>query len=136
MSQMNGQDNFTNEQLRLALYDVQDILERALCPFVLLDETAKSLMESEVLKGDGIYIGVEKRYITPEVVSTLKMYLKDTELTDKGFDYKWNDVPVHVKFIYNKYQFFTNLDFRFYMANQYYLPNPWKEYWKSRSLIQ
>lgn len=131
-SSTSGQQEFSDTQLMRALYDVQDILERALCSFVLLGDTARALQKEERLSGDGIYIGVMKKHLTKEAMSTIKVYLKDGVITEKGIEYTWDDVPVHVVFITQEYPFFENLDFRFYMANEYKIPNPFDDYWKNR----
>lgn len=135
---MSGQPSkqFSDIELMRALYDVQDVLERALCPFVLLGETARSLKETAFLSGDGVYIGVLKKHITKESKSTIQIYLGKHEIREDGIDYDVNGVPVHVKFITKNYQFFKNQDFTFYMANEYKLPNPFETYWKARYLIQ
>ena len=138
-SSTNGQPSreFNDIELMRALYDVQDILERALCQYILLGTTAKSLVEGERLTGDGIYLGVLRRYLTKQVMSTMRIYLpKEFEIREDGFDYKFGDVPIHVKFIDQQYDFFKYLDFRFYMANQYYFPNPFEKYWQARGLIK
>jgi hypothetical protein len=126
----------------LALYDIQDILERAQCPYVLLKDTARSIVDKQKLEGDGIYIGVMKKDVNETALSTIKFYLtgvrdpRTTELRENGFDYEWNGVPVHVKFIERKYKFFKNPDFRFYMANNYSIPNPFENYWTARFIIK
>lgn len=135
---------FSDQELMRALYDVQDILERALCPFVLLGTTAKSVKENGRLEGDGIYIGILKKYATPQVISTVKFYLTyggarkdmpENPIRDDGFDYDWNGVPIHVKFIEGAYDFFERQDFMFYMASEYKIPNPFEAYWEQREAI-
>ena len=133
--------SFREDELRNALYDIDDILGRGLCNYVLLMETAKSLVEGEGqnLKGDGIYIGVLKKNITESNMNTFKFYLsesRDPMITDDGFDYTWGGVPVHVKIIKRNYKYFDYPDTRFYMAGEYKIPNPFSEYWKARYLIR
>lgn len=129
---------FNENQLRLALYDVQDILERALVPFILLNETAASIRKNMVLTGDKISIGVESKYLTKTARNTIEFYLRKSKnviMTDKGFTYNFNNVPIEVAYIAREYPFFKNLDFRFYMANEYKVPNPWLEYWNERDKV-
>lgn len=134
--------SFSDHDLMLALYDIQDILERAQCPYLLLKDTARSIIDKQRLEGDGIYIGVLKKDLNKTTMSTIKFYLsglravRTPDVREDGFDYVWNDVPVHVKFIERKYNFFKNPDFRFYMANNYSIPNPFENYWKARTLIK
>lgn len=136
--------NFSDQELMRALYDVQDILERAICPFVLLGETARSIKDTGRLSGDGVYIGILKKYVTHQVLSTVKFYLTyggarkdmpENPIRDDGFDYEWNGVPIHVRFIEGDYDFFKRQDFKFYMANEYRLPNPFETYWEQREAI-
>lgn len=126
----------------LALYDIQDILERAQCPYLLLKDTARSIVDNQKLEGDGVYIGVLKKDVNRMALSTIKFYLsglrtvRTPDVREDGFDYVWNDVPVHVKFIERKYHFFKNPDFAWYMANNYSIPNPFENYWKARGVIK
>lgn len=144
---MNGQDSkqFSDPDLMRALYDIQDILERALCPFFVLGDTARSLIDKQQLAGDGIYIGVLRKHVTPQVLSTVKFYLTyggakknmpQQPIREDGFDYEWNAIPIHVKFIKGDYEFFKRPDFVFYMANEYQTPNPFNEYWQKRKEIK
>ena len=131
--------NFNNIELMAALYDIDDILGRGLCEYVLLHETAKSLTEGYELKGDGIYVGILKKNITSSNMNTFKFYLaesKNVSMRDDGFDYQWGDVPVHVKIIKRNYKYFDYPDTKFYSASEYKIPNPFSEYWKARFLIK
>lgn len=134
----NGRD-FSDQELMRALYDIDDILGRALCPYLLLGQTAKSLTDGMTLSGDGIYIGVLKKYLTKSVLSTIKFYLdhsKKVEIGEDGFEYEWGGVPVHVTFIKRNYKFFKYPDHKFYMASEYRIPNPFDVYWKARTLVK
>lgn len=117
-----------------ALYDIDDILGRSLLPYVVLDVTAKSLRETEPgqLSGDGIYLGIETKYLSKESMNTLKLYFDDSKLTETGIEYEFNGVPIHVIFITQTYAFLKNPDFRWYMAGEYMMPNPFDEYWQVR----
>lgn len=133
--------NFSESELRNALYDVDDILGRGLCDYILLHETAKSLVEGEGrnLKGDGIYIGVLKKNVNESNMNTFKFYLKeskDVSIRDNGFEYTWGDVPINVQIIQRHYKYFDFPDKKFYMAGEYNVPNPFSEYWKARYLIR
>lgn len=126
---------FTDIELMKALYDIQDILERALCSFVLLGETARSLKEKEVLQGDGVYLGIMQKHATKQALSTITTYLKEVHVREDGFDYEFKGVPIHVRFITRDYPFLKYLDFRFYQANQYQIPNPFEAYWEVREQL-
>lgn len=137
----NGQKTkLTDDQLSEALFKIEDVLGRMLVTFCLLGETARSLRDSprggEGLKGDKIEIGVEKKYLTKEALSTFDVYEPDKEKTETGWKLTYNGVPVEIKVITQKYSFFKHPDFRFYRAGEYLLPNPFKEYWKIRGIVR
>ena len=135
----NGQPTFklSVSQMDKALRDVHDLFERCLIPtnWLLLGETARDIKEGFDLRSDKITVGVSQKYLTEYVMSTLKYYVKD-EFTDKGFTYVVDGVPIEVKFIKRKYQWFTNPDFRFHMGDTFFLPNPFDKYWKARFIVQ
>lgn len=133
---MNGVKNEINEiKLHKALMFIEDILERAVCPYFILRDTAKSIVDSGELKGKDITVGILKKYITKEVLWTFKSLLKDIKLTDNGFTYLFGEVPIIIKFINKHYKFFDNPDFKWYKAGQYNIANPFERYWKSRFFI-
>ena len=135
---MNGEESkFSQEQLDKALLDSFDLMRRVLLEttYFVLGETAKCIYENRGLDSDGIEVGIEKRYIGPEVLSTLKDWATE-DIGDNGFTYEFEGVPVRVKFIKRKYHFFQYPDMRFYGPEVYKLPNPFQNYWKARFLIK
>ena len=133
---------FRTDHLEKALLDVDDLMIRSLLQNVYLTllDTAKAFKDQIGLYGDGIDIGIEKRYLTHEVMSTFKspiiMKHRPSQWTDSGFVYYVGEVPVRVKFINRNYGFFRNPDVKFYLAEEYQIPNPFDNYWKTRFLIQ
>lgn len=135
---MSGEEfKFSQEQLDKALLDSFDLMRRILLETtcIVLGETAKCIYENRGLNCDGIDLGIEKRYLGPEVLSTLKDWATQ-EITDNGFTYEVEGVPVRVKFIQRKYHFFKYPDMRFYGPETYKIPNPFSAYYKMRHLIK
>ena len=137
-------NRFNKDQLDMSLRDVEDVMGRALLTFVILGDTARDIVNETGLTGNKITVGVERKYLTKEALSTLKFYLKDT-LPDpiKDFVYepsghpKYKTMPkVFVKIIERRWKFLKAKDYKFYMATQYNIPNPFESYWKSRHLIR
>ena len=133
---------FSEIYLRKALFDVEQWMERfSVSKYIMLADTAKALHDNEALYGDGIYIGIEKRYLTRMVMSNFKTEWKSSEFTKYGFTYNVVEyhtkitVPVHIQFIQNDYSFFKFLDKRFYRTGQYKIPNPFEDYWKMKDKI-
>ena len=122
--------------------DLDDIMERTLLVnnFLMLGETGKAMFEKRELSGDGLEVGIEKRYLTKEVMSTLRTYRPQAEFTEEGMTYisayEKCDVPIHIKFIKQKYKFFEHPDTVFYLAGNYKIPNPFEKYLKARWLIK
>lgn len=127
---------FEHDKLNLALFDIEDLFDRALCPFYLLGNTAKDVHEEKYLYGEAIEVGVEKKNLTESVMNILKMYINEDCFTDTGVEYIHDGVPVKVKFIKNKYKFLNNPEKKIYIAEFYNIPNPFADYWKVRKLIK
>ncbi len=143
-TQAGGNGQVKLEQLDLALRDIEDLLQRALCPFILLGQTAKDIVDGTGLTGKRIDIGVERKHMTKQVRGTLEFYLKDkVKDVGKSFDYEPSGVPkyktmprIYVKVIERKWKFLKNKDFKFYMNSEYQIPNPFKNYWKAKGLVR
>lgn len=136
-STLNQSTKYTHDELHEALLKAEDILDRALCPFILIDETAKQLLtESPTLDLPEISIAVMKKHWTPEVKSIVMMYQKDIELNKVNAMFKVGVVPVVIWVIERDYSFFQNPDTRWYYQTQFRIPNPFRQYWKDRDLIR
>ena len=57
------------------------------------------------------------------------------EITDKGFEWDVNGVPVRVKFVTRDYDYFRFADIKVYGPEQYKIPNQWDRYWAEREKI-
>lgn len=124
------------EDMVKALQDVEDLMARILTPFFLLGDTARIIMAGEILTGTYITVGIRRSNVTPEVMSTLKTFLKDVPIDESGFMYKVGEVPVRVKFIRNNYTFFEHTDTKFYGWDFFQVPNPFSEYWAMKGFIR
>ena len=127
---------FTRTQMDFALLETFDLMQRVLLDnkFVIVGEAAKCIRERKWLDCDGIDVVIEKSHVIPEVISTLKDWATK-DITDKGFEWDVNGVPVRVKFIEGKYDYFKFADMRVYGPEQYKIPNQWDKYWAERSQI-
>ena len=103
--------------------------------FLVLGETARCLKEDTVLVGNGIDVGIEDRYVDSSLLGIVKEYAHAV-VTDKGFIYDFNGVPVRCKFIKKKYECLAFPDVKFYGPEQYRIPNQFEKYWKMRFIIQ
>ena len=137
-SSPSGAPKVSQDKLERALLDAFDLMQRCLLDmnFIALGNTAKSIKEMRGLEGDKVELGIEKRFITTEVMSTLKEWVRGGQFVDNGFSYTFEGVPVKFKYITRKYHFFKNLDTKFHMPEWYKVANPFENYWKSRYLIQ
>ena len=141
----NGRITFSQTELDSSFNHFTDIMERCLCPFVLLGETARSIIENEKLQGDGIYTGVRVAEFTSTTYSMLKtlasnidlhLGIENFEKDNTGFSWNFQGVPIKVKLIQREYNFINNADFVWYYSENYRVPNPFSTYWKERSLIK
>ena len=126
------------EKLDKALLDAFDLMQRCLLDmnFIVLGDAARCIKERRGLDCNKLEFGIEKRYLTPEVMSTLKEWVKGGQFVDNGFSYVFEGVLVKFKFIKRKYKFFENLDSQVYMPEWYKIANPFDKYWKSRFFVQ
>ena len=128
---------FSIDELNKALFDFEDLMERCLTPFLLLGDTAKDIIDGFMLRGDKVEVGVETKYLTPEVLSTIEVYKGIKLDKEQGkWEYMVDDVPVVVKLINKKYKFLDNPNTMFYWGGDYRFPNPFDTYYKSRFLIK
>ncbi len=136
---------FTHEELREALFNVQDILERSQIQFVLLDEIAQQMFEIEdpILEACEVSVGVLSQDFTESGSSTLRSMIPEAGWGDKSssgdldtLTYRVGSVPVVIWIIHNNLDVFRYPDVRFYYNTEYRIPNPFKEYWKKRDFIK
>lgn len=143
---MSGQNEvtFSHEQLQEALFHLVDILDRVICPFLLLDETARSIVEDNKIKGDGLDIGIRDRDLTSSTLSMFRTLASNVDIrlgiddfiqTDKAISWNYKGIPIRIKVIHKKYQMVDNPDHIEYWGESYQFPNPFAKYWKVRRLI-
>lgn len=133
---------FTPQQLHDALFGALDLMERAMCPFFLLKETAQKVIESEQridfdLEGlRWIDIGIKATQLTPEVLSTFATHGQDYRNDGTNIRFSINGVPVIVRIVHRDYGVLRNLDTVFYKIEEFKIPNPFEKYWEMRGFIR
>ena len=134
----NGEHKLPQDKLDHALLDAFDLMQRCLLDttFIVLGDAAKCIKEKRGLDCNKLEFGIEKRYVTTEVLSTLKDWVKGGQFVDNGFSYVFEGVPVRFKYITRRYRFFKDLDTMLHMPEFYKIANPFNSYWKARYLIQ
>lgn len=120
-------------ELERALFDVEDLLQRALVPFTLLGETARSIALEDWIKGDTVHVGVRKLDLPKTALDTITQ-MQPVEFTDNGFTYISHGVPVVVEVIEERLPYIENAEYVFYKASEYKVPNPIKGYVESIKL--
>ena len=139
--------NPSSGDLDKALLYIDDLLDRALCPFMVGGETAKSVSEQEPsldggkLRGRKIEILIRKRYITKEVLSSLKTHpISGNERTfretETGYYIEHEGIPIEIRVIKRDYPFFRTPDRSPYLIMDLGIPNPFEGYWKIRGIIK
>jgi hypothetical protein len=126
---------FSPDELQTALLDVQDALERAQIQFIVLREAAYSLFFYEDLQGKDITVGVPYRQWMPECVTILKAWRPEIKEDKHGFHYFVNKVPVNIRIIHKNFGFLKDPDQRTYYDCALLIPNPFNNYWRSRSFV-
>ncbi len=122
--------------LAKSLADVEYLMECCLCPFFILEQTARDIVDDRPLSGSRVSIGILQRYLTKEVMSTLETKLKEKLIKEPyGYSYQDGEIKVKIIIIKGKFDFFKNPDFRYFMATQYNIPNPFEGYWKAKEFV-
>ncbi len=133
--------NITND----VLLTVQDILDRCQVRFFALKDTAKQIKETNhSIEPDlhlfTIELGIQKKdlgqMIVPNVKEQLKLAHIEPEWTDNYIKFTHKGVPVFIKIIQRKYQWFQNPDKKFYRVVEFNIPNPFDRYWPARFIIK
>ena len=138
---------FDQNKLDRALLDSFDLMQRCLLDtvYIVAGDAARCLKENRGLDCDKIEFVINRRYVTPEVRSTLVNYVEGSldssgypngKVTRDGFSYEFEGVPVSCKFIDRSYRWFDYADQRFYGPENYRIPNQFDRYWKARFIVR
>lgn len=121
-----------------ALYYTEDLLNRAFIQFILLGDTAKTLIEGFHTDLDGqIDIGIlNKDYTESGKRVLLSVLPRDSKVTKKEISFVYGEIPVKIKIIHKNYQFFEHPEHIIHKISDFCVPNPFDRYYKSRNLIQ
>lgn len=127
-------NNFTNEQLRAALFYVEDLMERCVCQFFLLGDLAQNvrLSPDAKLSGRGIRVAIRKNeWDTAKVLRDILLPDQTEHPTKVRLEFK--GVPIQLIIVDEKDSFFTHPDTAFFEGTQFSLPNPFNKYWEVRT---
>lgn len=109
---------------------LQDRLERALIPFILIGPLAEKLhrYEDARLMGTELVVAIKKKHLTESGLSILKMVLPELEEHEGSITFTHDDVPVTMKILKEDYEFLKYPDTRNYVLSTVMIPNPIKSY--------
>lgn len=124
---MNGN---SPENLLAALFRAQDILDRAIIPFIVLGEVSYQIKNNQPLEANKISIGILKRHATESGTSLLSTIDPAIEQLTDGWRLVHNEVPVTIKIIEKEHPVLRNPDIVFYKYDTFCIPNPFEKYWK------
>ena len=107
-------------------------------------ETARGIKDQN-LTTDKITGAIHIRNLQAEVKSAIKTqldYWQDRKISepytmnDDVISWTYNGVPVEIKILKRRYNFFENYDPVTYNYDDFKLANPFEKYWKARFLLQ
>jgi len=134
---MNEKVPFTHEQLIQALYYLEDVMDRAQLPFFLLEGAAKQVYDDvPYLSLNQIDAGIQEKYVQESGKGLLKIVLPNVYIDQNTISFEYNKIPIVIWIIHKNWKFFKQPDTRFYGIVNLQIPNPFKNYWKSRFLIK
>ena len=120
-----------------ALDYVYDILDRSSTSYMLLGDTAYSIIYNTHPKYQKIYLGIKQNDLTEFSKRILELTVPGA--VNDGHKIKFNSpegVPIEIRIITKDYPFFKNPDTILFRADAYHIPNPFETYWKIYRLIQ
>lgn len=134
---MNEKVSFTSEQITLALYYLEDTMDRAQLPFFLLEGAARQVKDNiPYLSLTQIDAGVEEKYVQGSGLAMLKIVLPNIYVDQNTISFEYDKVPIVIWIVKKKWKFFQNPDTVFFGICNFKIPNPFERYWKSRFLIK
>ena len=127
---------FGKWELQEALFNIYDTLQRGMVKFVLLGDIANCLYnKDEELKGNKIVIGVKRHDMTEYAKSTFRSFAPHLDEFEGGYRTEYKGIPVEIQVIDKNWKFLERPDVRFLYNEEFYIPNPFKNYWKVKQLV-
>jgi len=127
----------SHQQIEGALFYLEDLLERAQIPFILLEGLARQVHDGvPYFSLNEINVGVEEKYLKETGQGFLKIVAPELYIDDNVISFEKGGVPITIWIIHKKWKFFQNPDTKFYGITEFKLPNPFEKYWRSRFLIK
>ena len=162
---INGKDfnqiEFTTQQLDEALYALWAMMDTYWFEWYVTHDTARALRDKQPLYGNKITGAIHKRHVNATFKSVIKKYLDDWKrspasgdkmtvdaiipdytFNDKEISFTYKGVPVEVKILDRRYNFFKNPDIVYYeyggrqMADDFRVANPFSKYWPTRFIVR
>ena len=152
---------FTPQQLEEALYALWAMMDTYWFEWYVTHDTAKALHDKQPLYGDKITGAMHKRHVNDTFKSVIKKYLDnwkrspasgdkmtvdatipDYVFNDKEISFTYKGVPVELKILSYRYDFFKNPDIVYYeyggrqMADDFRVGNSFDTYWSARNFIR
>ena len=156
-----NQVEFTTQQLDEALYALWAMMDTCWFEWYVTHDTAKALRDKQPLYGNKITGAIHKRHVNATFKSVIKKYLDDWKrspatgdkmtvdatipdyiFNDKEISFTYKGVPVEVKILDRRYNFFKNPDIVYYeyggrqMADDFRVANPFAKYWPTRFIVK
>lgn len=121
----------TPEQVRAALFAVDDIFDFSMVPYVLLGDLAYQLFNGQKMKVTKIKVAVKRQEWTQQGRWLFRQFApSDTRYYKKGPRFKINKFPVEVVLVDKQCPVIDHPDQVIIYSTVIYLPNPFKLYWR------
>jgi len=138
LKKSNSKEVFQTDKLMDALLTLQEYMERAMMPFIVLGDVASQLRGySDIqLEAGGIEVCIKPKDMHESYISILHTVLPQNTLWEDGkITYKHGEVPVTIKVVKKRYKCLEHPDSTFYMTSEFLLPNPFHAYEKVKGFI-
>lgn len=130
------------------MLDVENIMYRAMMPFIVAGEVGSQLKSANELRLEApkVEILIRRRNLNDSYFGIMKQFLPSNarykykdDLADKDhlrrIEYEYKGVPVEIRIIHKDYAFLDNPESVFYRTTEFLVPNPFERYWKVRGVL-
>lgn len=138
---MNQTKNGYSGNVEEALYFIEDIMDRLQIPMFLHKDVARDVYEDKGrIDADEVHVMVRERSFTPFNLGMLRDWAKksgfEVQEHEVGYFIDHKEAPIYIHVVKKNWKYLKNPDIKFFRTTEYFVPNPFNEYWKMRGMIK
>lgn len=128
MTTSSNTKQFSHDELKSALYFIDDVMSRAAMPYFLVGSTAESALKKRDLTGDAIHVGVRSTDWHSSSLNIISIFKEADEIADDYFKYTHNEVPIIVHIFKKNHSCIQSTNPVMYLYEYFNVPNPYDQF--------